>query len=198
VGLDYTQSLGNSGQILWQVYGGNTYETDPPEDTRDRRAFGGRITYTTPIDGLRFMVSAIRIQNEILNTRVLLNETHAVYSVDYVHDNWDVKSEFGTHALAGVNSHAYYVQVGHTFGDKWTPFARYDYLTTDTQLSSSDSYSQKAVVVGLNYKLTGDISVRVEDHFNRGYALPVASGEVPVDMGTRDWQLFAAGIHFIF
>lgn len=197
VGLDYTQSLGSSGELLWQVYGGDTYDPDPPDGTHDRRAFGGRVTYTTPVDGLRLLGSVIRIQNELLATRQLINETHAIYSIDYVHNDWDVKSEFGTHTLDHVDSRGYYVQVGHAFG-KWTPFARYDDITTDSTLSSNESYYQKTLVVGLNYKLASNISLRVEDHFNRGYALPVASGEVPVGLGTRNWQLFAAGIHFMF
>jgi hypothetical protein len=197
IGLDYTQSLGSAGEILWQVYGGNTYDPDPPEGTHDRRAFGGRITYTTPVDGLRLLVSAIRIQNEQLATRQLVNETHAIYSIDYVHGDWDVKSEFGTHALDQEDSHGFYIQVGRTFG-KWTPFARYDDIVMDTELSKFDSFYQKTVVVGLNYKLASNISLRVEDHFNRGYALPVSSGEVPEGMGTRNWQLFAAVVHFMF
>jgi hypothetical protein len=78
------------------------------------------------------------------------------------------------------------------------PFARYERVNLDTHLESSDSYSQKILVIGVNYKLLSNVSLRIENHFNRGYALPVASGEVPADQGARTWNLFVAGIHVLF
>lgn len=198
VGLDYTQRLGELGEILWQVYGGNTYDIDPPADSRDRRAYGARIVYSTPIDGLRLALSGYRSQVELLATRQLVEEDRIIVSVDCVKADWDIKSEFGHHTFRGVSSQAYYVQVGRTLWEKWMPFARYDHVVTDAALEASDSFSQKTVVLGVNYKLLGNISLRVEDHLNRGYALPVASGEVPVNGGTRSWNLFVAGVHFIF
>jgi hypothetical protein len=198
VGLDYTQSLGDLGEVLWQVYGGNTYDVDPPADVRDRRAYGGRIVYTTPVNGLRLLLSAYRTQAEVLATRELVNEGRMIASIDYVRGDWDLKSEFGHHTFLGVSSKAYYVQAGHLFWDKWMPFVRYDKVITDSRLQNNNSFTQKIFVLGLNYKVTGNISVRIEDHINQGYALPVASGEVPVDGGTRNWNLLIAGVHFIF
>jgi len=198
VGLDYTLSLGHNGEILWQAYGGNTYDTNPPPDSRDRRVFGGRITYQTPFDGLRFMLSGYRSQVEVLATNELVHEDRLIGSVDYLHDSWDVKSEYGSHKFRGVSSNAYYVQFGYSIAQAWMPFVRYDRVNLDTKLEGNDSFTQKIVVVGLNFKLKNYISLRAENQFNRGYALPVASGEVPINTGSRNWNLFVAGVHFIF
>ncbi len=197
-GVDYTQTLGNAGEITWQVYGGNTFDTTTPEDTRDRRAYGGRVTYRTPVDGLRFMASGYKTDVEVLTTRAIVSETRVIGSLDFVRGNWDVKSEFAKHDFLGVTSKGYYGQLGYSIGTRWMPFVRYDHVDADESRSASDSISQKIFVFGLNYKLLSNISLRVEDHLNRGYALPVASGEVPVGQGTRNWNLFVAGVHFMF
>ncbi len=197
-GLDYTQSLGRSGEILWQVYGGNTFDVTPPPDSRDRRALGGRITYQTPVDGLRFMLSGYRTQVELLATLELVREDRLIGSVDYVHGDWDVKSEYGTRKFLGISSNAYYAQMGHTLASIWMPFIRYDRVNTNTELSGRDSFSQTIFVFGLNYRLQSNISLRVEDHLNRGYALPVSSGEIPVGQGARSWNMLVAGVHFMF
>lgn len=196
-GFDYEQSLGSAGTITWQVYGGNTFDRNPPTESRDRRAYGGRITYQTPINGLRLMVSGYTTQVEILATAIMVDEHRFITSVDYTPGAWDVKSEYGVHSLQGVTGQAWYAQFGRTFG-KWMPFARYDYVTTDKAQKSSDSFSQKIVVIGLNYKLESNVSLRIENHFNRGYALPVASDEVAPGAGKRDWNLLVLGVHFMF
>jgi hypothetical protein len=54
------------------------------------------------------------------------------------------------------------------------------------------------VVAGLGYKLLSNVSLRGEAHFNRGYALPVASGEVIESEGKRNWTMVVIGVHFIF
>jgi len=78
------------------------------------------------------------------------------------------------------------------------PFVRYDHVVLEKEFASSDSFTQKILVLGVNYELLSNVSLRVEDQLNRGYALPVASGEVLADQGNRTWNLFVAGIHFMF
>jgi hypothetical protein len=198
LGADYTQSLHTAGELIWQVYGGNTYDTHPPADSRDRRAYGGRLTYQTPLDGLRFMISAYRSHVEVLATRELTNEDRVIGSIDFVRDGWDIKSEYGTHEFLGASSSAWYLQIGRTVAGSWMPFVRYDHVNLDKAAGSNDSAIQSILVFGVNYKLLSNVSIRFEDHFNHGYALPVASGEVPPGQGYRTWNLFVAGIHFMF
>jgi predicted porin len=191
------QDIG-AGHLTWQIYGGNAYDVDPPSDSRDRRIIGSRLIYNPPIDGLRFMVSGYQTQVEILADNSLVKENRGILSADYVNDNLDLKAEYANHTFMGVASHAYYVQGGYKVTEKWTPFIRYDYVTTDVDQSDDPSYYQKTFAIGLDYKLDQNISLRLEDHINRGYALPVASEEVTAGAGQTNWNLFAASINFAF
>jgi hypothetical protein len=210
LGLDYQQDAGN-GEILWQVYAGNLFDPAPPVDSRDIRTIGGRVTYRTPVDGLRLLLSLNRTNVEALDTQGgtvepgiptgdVSNEDRAILSVDYVRDMFDVKAEFMKHKfpLEGVNSSAGYLQVGYKVTDKLMPYARYDNVTMDKNAKSDPSYYQKTVVVGVGYKFDSNIGFRLENHFNHGYALPVAEGDVAAGAGKKDWNMFIASINFIF
>jgi hypothetical protein len=197
VGVDYEQDVG-AGHLLWQGYGGNTYDPDPPIDSRDRRMAGGRLTYRTPVDGLRFMLSAYRTQVELLADHSLTNENRAIASAEFVRDAWDLKAEYGTHTFNGVTSFAYYMQGAYTIANAWTPYARYDYVTTDKSQREDPAFEQRTVVVGIGYKLNSSIGLKAETHFNHGYALPVASGEVAAGAGSTNWNLFRAAVDFTF
>jgi hypothetical protein len=214
VGYDYTQHLGAAGKIAWQAYAGDNDDTNTPADGRDRRVFGGRVTYTTPIEGLRLLFSANQSQVQIESTGYvnnpptsyitdlaigsLANQNLWIASVDYLHDPWDVKSEYGHQTYLGITSKSYYVQVGRVFATRWTVFGRYEYSTLDQALSSSDSESEKTLAVGLNFKVRSNVSLRIEDQLNHGYAQPVGTGEVAPGTGRNDWSLIIAGVHFIF
>ncbi len=197
VGLDYDQTVGN-GLITWQAYAGNVYDVDPPTDSRDRRAFGGRVTYRTPIEGLRFMVSGYRTQVQLLADNSMTNEDRTILSADYANNGWDVKAEYAVHKFVGVKSHGYYVQVGRRVAEKWLPFVRYDYVTTDSAQSNDPSFYQKTLAVGVTYQLLSNVNLRVENHFNRGYALPVVSEEVVAGAGRNNWNMFLVGVNFAF
>jgi len=197
VGIDYEQDLGG-GHLLWQGFGGNTYDVNPPVDSRDRRMFGGRVTYRTPVDGLRFMLSGYRTQVELLADHSLSTEDRTIVSAEFVRDGWDVKAEYGSHKFVGVSSLAYYAQGAYTVAEKWTPYVRYDYVTTDKSQRQDPAFEQKTVAVGLGYKLGSNIGLKIENHFNRGYALPVASGEVEAGAGSRKWNLLLVAADFAF
>jgi len=196
-GLDYDQQLGN-GTVTWQAYAGNVYTVHPETDVKDRRLFGGRITYRTPIEGLRFMISPLRTQVEILADHTMSNEDRVWLSADYTNNGWDIKAEQATHKFLGVKASGYYVQVGRQITEKWTPFVRYDYITTDSARSHDPSFNQKTIAVGVSYKFMPNMDVRVENHFNRGYALPVSSEEIPAGAGRGNWNMFAVGVNFAF
>lgn len=197
VGYDYEMDAGG-GHLLWQAWGGNVYDRNPPVDSRDRRAFGGRVTYRTPFDGLRFMLSGYRTQVQALPDNTMTNEDRVIASTEFVRDAIDLKAEYGKHKFFGVSSYAYYVQAGYTVAAKWTPYVRYDYVTTDQSQRQDPSFQQKTFVAGVGYKLAPNIGLKFENHFNQGYALPVASGEVLAGAGTNKWNLFVAAADFAF
>ena len=72
VGLDYDHDVG-AGHLMWQVYAGNIYDYTfdiATADAQDRRTFGGRITYRTPVDGLRFMLTLNRVQMQVITNGI--------------------------------------------------------------------------------------------------------------------------------
>jgi hypothetical protein len=204
VGVDVEHETG-VGHLLWQAWAGNVYDREQPDDSRDRRAWGGRLTWNTPLDGLNLMLSAYRTRVELLEHHVMTNEDRAIAGIEFVRGPWDLKAEYAWHkaALHEFGDHVFgtgwYVQAGYTSsGDLWTPFVRYDHVTTDRSRRDDPSYTQRTVAVGLTYKLTLGVDLRVENHFNRGYGLPVSSGEVEAGAGQRRWSQFVAAINFKF
>jgi hypothetical protein len=202
-GVDIEQETG-VGHLLWQAWAGNVYDRDQPDDSRDRRAWGGRITWNTPIDGLNLMLSGYRTRVELLEHHVMSNEDRAIAGIEFMRGPWDLKAEYAWHkaALHDLGDHVFgagwYVQAGYTISDQWTPFVRYDQVTTDKSRRDDPSHMQRTVAVGLNYRLTQGVDLRVENHFNRGYGLPVASGEVEAGAGQRRWSQFVAAVNFKF
>ena len=197
VGIDIEQDIGG-GHALWQLYAGNTYDTDPPETSRDRRVAGARVTYRTPIEGLTLMGSGYRTQVQVLATGSMVNETRAIASVGYLEDAWDVKAEYAVHRFMGVDSDAWYVQGAYAVGDHWKPYLRYDVAVLDRSRRQDPSYRQATTVVGIGYRINASIGLKLEDHMNRGYGLPVAEGSVAPGAGTRTWNLAVLAADFQF
>ena len=201
VGVDYDHDLG-AGHMTWQVYGGNIIDpladlNNPAEATWDRRTLGGRVTYMTPIDGLKFVLSYNDTTYELKSDQSLHEEPREIASVSYVNDRFDIKAEYAYHRK-DVTRKLGYVQLGYHINDKWTPYLRYDHAILDKAQKSDPSYYQKTAMVGIAYKITPNMDVRVEDHFNHGYGLPVASEEVSAGAGKTDWNMFVAGVNFMF
>ena len=197
VAVAYDHDLGNSSLAL-DAYAGQQVDFESSTTIKNRGLTGGRLTYKTPLDGLKFMVSAYTNKKKTISTAVESTLNSAILSADYTANNWDIKAEYADqhNGLENKKARTYYAQAGYTFAEKWTPFMRYDYITTDVSQKSDPSYYQKSKVLGVNYKLNNSVAVRVENHWNTGYAMPVASSE---NTGVKDdWNLFAASVNFIF
>ncbi len=119
-------------------------------------------------------------------------------STEYAKDNLKVQAEYAKSKAFDITKLSYYLQGGYTFAEKWTPFVRYEYTTTDKSQKDDASFYQKTIGLGLDYKVNSYISLRVEDHINKGYALPVGSGEVAAGDGKEKWNLFAVSVNYIF
>lgn len=198
----YDHSVG-SGSLSWDAYLGQETDwegTGAETGRKFRLIVGGRATYKPPLEGLKFMASAYNSKVEDTAPLPLANGNKKAWalSADYTNNNFDVKAEYGKKKFFNEESKTYYVQAGYTFAEKWTPFVRYDYITTDVAEKTDPAHYQKAKVLGLNYKINNNIAVRLENHWNKGYALPVASKEVTAGAGKTDWNMFVASINFIF
>jgi hypothetical protein len=221
IGIDW--HLGSN--LLAQAFGGNIYVQPEFKETtlRDVRVLGGRLTYNTPVDGMRLMVSANRTTVEALNgfnaptvvapTGEKASEDRAMLSFDYVAHDWDIKAEYNYHRTPALTTaqdavtppgsvkanheRAYYVQVARDIG-KYTPFARYDYVNTDTSQSSNPANYQKVYVVGVGYKLADNVNLRVEQDFNHGYALGAAEMAALGLTPKVDWNTTMISANFMF
>lgn len=199
VAVVYNHDIGG-GSLAWDAYLGQEVAFETSATLKNRRLIGGRVTYKTPVDGLKFMVSAYNDKKENIATVEKGAVKTWILSTDYTANNWDIKAEYANkdNGLENTKAKTYYLQAGYTFAEKWTPFVRYDYITTDVSQKTDPAYYQKSKVLGLNYKINDNIAVRLENHWNNGYALPVASTEVAAGAGKTDWNMFAASVNFIF
>jgi hypothetical protein len=224
VGVDYTLRSGKSGTLMLQGFFGNIYNPPSPISTPafpgqignqdgqatavDHHVIGGKVTWETPIDGLRLMLSAnqTRIASTADNGQIPNqngDENRVLFSIDYVTEKLDIKSELNLHKYPGLagfadqKSRAYYVQFGIPRG-MWTPYMRYDSIVTDINYSSDPSFYQRSVVLGVNRKIHANLNLRIEDSLNHGYGLPAVAGETARGAGKVNWQLFAASVNFMF
>jgi hypothetical protein len=220
-GLDYELGLGAAGRLTLQGFFGNIYNpppstTSPPfgnpiddkiEPHNDRRIFGGKLAWETPVDGLRLLLSANRaaVESTALKPTLgkMVQEDRWIASVDFTRGDLDLKAEYNRHAFPGIDgfpgvtNHAWYLQAGYGFGN-WTPYIRYDTAVTDNTRSSDPSFFQNTWLTGVNFKLSRNLNLRGEVHFNHGYALPVVAGETAQGTGSTDWKMLAVSINFMF
>lgn len=187
--------------------------------------YGGRLTYKTPI-GLKFTLSGF--QNNMLSTfadpatppranNPANNPTQGIRkaylaSLDYRKYDIDFKTEYayakddfpGQLNMPEMNEgHSYYAQFGYAFTSKFTPFFRYDYLLysfSQRGETTLPGYEQRTKVLGFNYRLNNNVSMRMENHWHQGYAQPAATQGSTFSSGTAklDWTMLALGINFIF
>ena len=167
---------------------------------------GGRLIYNTPLDGLRLMASYAAFSEEQFDATsgsVLAGEGHeqlTVGSIDFVRGGADVKAEYAKKKGIDEEFTSYYAQAGYTFAETVTPFVRYDYLLNDAEgCSGSDaSCYQKDLTVGVGYKFNPYFAVKVEEHFMDGFLVPLQTGEVTAEDAAKQWEMFVAGINFMF
>lgn len=183
-----------------ELYGGQV----PSEGGSERRSnslLGARVTLPMPLEGLRLMGSAYI--NELTDPAVQADgakfkQTTAILSADYKTDRWDVKAEYGLSKMGGNKRTAWYVQAAYALNDTWQPYARYDNMVANADLGSDPAYHQKSFVLGLNYTLLTNLSLRAEHHFNRGYGMAVASEALAAGEGRSSWGFTTASVNFIF
>lgn len=192
-GVGYNFQLGEVLSV--DLYAGKIVDFEDGEE-EFKRLWGGRLSYTTSVPGLSFMVSAFQSGVEEAGETGTINTT--AFSVDYHPEKVDLKFEIARKRVFTETLESYYGQLAYTFAESWTPFVRYDYIATDKAESSDPSFYQQAVAVGLGYRINDNFSARLEHHFIKGYGLAVASEEVEVGEGEENWSMTAFSLNFIF
>ena len=196
VSVVFDHDLGN-GSLSWDAYTGKTIDFQS-SDIRYSGLRGGRVTYNTPVDGLRLMLSGHWEDVENVDTTAKSSEKTVLISAEYVNNHVDLKTEYVKKATFGISTKSGYLQAGYTLAEKWTPYIRSDFITTDYSQSDDPAYYQRTQTVGLGYKVNRNIGLRIEAHFNHGYALPVASLEAAAGAGVTDWRMLGTSVNFMF
>lgn len=200
VGLLHDHDLGG-GSMSWNVYAGRIAEFEADHPHNHKGLVGVRAVYRTPVDGLSVMVSAYDSQIEMKESGEAGHKRVTVLSLDHVRGDLDLKAEYGRKSAFGETAETWYGQAAYTFGEKWTPYLRYDYVTTDraNRANRADpSFYQRSTVLGLGYKFSANVGLRLETHINHGYAMPVAAEEVEAGAGETDWNMTVFSLNFIF
>lgn len=196
----YNQDLPAGSSLALDIYGGQQVDFEEDSEFKFHNLVGGRATYTTPVNGLKLMVSGYTSNADMTEDGITDRGHNNLWmgSLDYRGYGIDLKAEYAESKLHHIQRRGYYVQGGYTFFDKLTPFVRYDYLTSDTSQKSDPSFYQKDFCFGIGYKFNSYVAVKVEDHVVSGYALPVVTGDMVPGTGEKDWNLFATSVNFIF
>ncbi len=214
VGLDWNTPDTSWGNSLLQGFFGNTYTSPAPilattypnnppvaigpasatqtQPTTDLHLLGGRVTWNTPLTGLRFMLSGsvteVGLQPLALTPAnyagLMTREYRLMYSAEYRRDGLWVQSEYNLHRFpggagyVGIDAYSAYVQAGVTVG-KFLPYIRAQTVVTNQNLSSNPNFYQQQWSVGSNYALLANLNVRLELDRNHGFAMPIASQGSP-------------------
>jgi len=199
--------LNYSGPLTVDVFGGAPVsESDNPLVKNEAKELtGGRITYM-PVEGLKLMASFAGNKEEIISSDPAVSsipegkERVWIASMSYDNHSFEVNAEYAKNKLIEGSFKSYYVEAGYTFFDKLTPFVRYDYIVSaDEGVDTSDpAMYQKETVVGVGYKVNPYFAIKAEQHLIDGYLLSVATGETAAGFGEKKWDMFVAGINFMF
>lgn len=206
VGAVYDRDIGASS-ISLDAYAGQVVDPIAPVNEKSTGLRGLRMTLKTPVEGLKFMWSGYTTHIHVINTpdpdEFALKRVTAI-SADYSNNGFDIKAEYARRFTVDGHQKTYYLQAGYTFAEKWTPFARYDYYLADpgtggNPANDPDLY-QKTVVVGMDYKFNNYVGAKVENHFNRGWAITNGNSGIAGDNpGVKTpWNMFSASIYYIF
>lgn len=194
-----------NGMLSVDLFGGAPVMEEEGVILEVKNLGGGRITYNTPLEGLKLMASYAAFSEEEFDTTgaVLVAEGHEkllIGSLDFVKGALDLKAEYASKEGIDEELSSYYVQAGYTIGEKLTPFIRYDYVMDEeeTCTESDPNCYQKDITVGVGYKVNPYFAIKFEEHFMEGYLLPLETGEVLPGEGEKKWNMFVAGMNFMF
>lgn len=195
VGYSYQSNIAN-GRMTLNMYSGKIIDSED-SDEEFKTLIGGRATYNAPTPGLEFIASFYQSGLK-KNTGASDDIQTVAFSIGYKPESLDLKFEVARKSVFSITNFTYYGQVAYTINDLWRPFLRYDYITTDKNKTSDPSFYQRSIAVGLGYSINEYFGIRMEQHFNNGYGLAVATNEMTADAGEKNWSMTVISLNFIF
>lgn len=198
----YIEKDTNLGTFKLDLFAGAPvfFETEEMEE-KQFALFGSRLTYDTPLEGLSIGGSIYANKERDDEEESRGSKTFLGASLEYKLGGAHLSGEY--FRLRGMErtKYGYYAEAAYTFS-QLTPFVRYDYLTTDSDYTSDPMFYQKEVVVGVGYKFNQFASIKAENHFIRGYALPQReykeANDENLEDGEKNWNLFAVSLNLMF
>ena len=196
VGLAYDHEFGR-GSLTWDLYAGKSAEYEAG-DHHHENLLGARVSYQTPVEGLRAMISTFKEKLTHIATNQSDDKHSYIVSLDYSPGDLDLKTEYGQSTAFGKTIETWYAQAAYSFNEHWKPYLRYDYITTDVDNKGDPSFYQYSTVAGLGYTINANFGLRMETHFNHGYAMPVVAEQMDAGTGAINWKLSAISLNFNF
>ena len=176
----------SGGRIVYHLYAGNgtriangALDPNPGGDDNGNKVVGFGLGYrfggaldglSAGINGLRQTVVAYDAADQALSrTRLVMLGAYAAYDNDgweamgeaYRFRNADMSGGSGTHG-----SSAGYVHVGHTVGERWVPYYRFEKASLDQAdnyfLAQANGRSYTRHVLGLRYNADPRAAVKLE------------------------------------
>lgn len=188
----------------WVALSGGRFDARPGLSPIDETV-GGRLTFSN-LNGFSFGLSGYRGKQPTDSGRAPLRGFHAVYGahLQYLSDRWQLRAEIARHdhfkraILDGA-----YLEIAHSFLEKWQVAARYDWADVDVvnfDISSAPSlWEHRDVTLGLTYWVNTGLALRAEVHDVDGnhFAVPDDLSEVLMQ-GDLDGEtrLFQFGVQF--
>jgi len=155
------------------------------------KLFGGRLTLTSPIDGLSFGASAFSGQPQARGNTALRNPSWGDFSsygahLEFLRGPWNLRTEVGRHYEDEYSSKAGYVEISRRIGTHWQGALRGESVRVDfDQELPPDAKSlldHDELVAGISYWLSENLVLRLAYHRIEGNLFAHPSEEELADV----------------
>jgi hypothetical protein len=140
-----------------------------------RNTFGGRLILMTPVQGLRFGVSAYSgEQEEVIDQEVTgTGGTQRVYALlaEYLDQAWSVRSEWSRFDDPSVTFYTFYLEIAYRLTEHWQMAGRWDCYDANLDLVSfgyppafQNMVEHEDLAVAINYWINPKAVFKLELH----------------------------------
>jgi hypothetical protein len=185
--------------LRYDLYGGGTElpvieagEGGEENIERIKSVIGGKLGVETPVEGLRFSVSAFT------GKRSDVDESHrsGALSLEYINDRWLVRAETAGHKEESESVRGSYIEAAFRAAGPWQLTVRYGTSRTSVEEHIDSRFLRhRDLAGGVNLWLDPKVVIKTELHFIEGNRLAIAAEGAEPRKSTR---VFQAGVQFSF